>query len=50
MADRWPVRMRVAKGEEPDRLWRMMNELWPSYDAYQEKTDREIPLVVLERV
>ena len=49
MGDRWPVRMRVAEGEERERLWRMMNELWPHYDAYAEKTDREIPVVVLER-
>jgi len=50
MGDRWPVRMRVAEGEERERLWRMMNELWPHYDAYAEKTDREIPVVVLERL
>jgi proline iminopeptidase len=50
MADRWPVRMRLAEGEERERLWRMMNELWPHYDAYAEKTDREIPAVVLERI
>jgi len=23
---------------------------WPAYDDYQQKTDREIPVVVLERV
>ena len=50
MGDRWPVRMRVADGDERERLWRMMNELWPHYDAYAEKTDREIPVVVLERL
>jgi len=27
-----------------------MTEVWPDYDAYQKKTDREIPLVILERV
>jgi hypothetical protein len=26
-----------------------MTEVWPDYDDYQEKTDREIPVVVLER-
>jgi deazaflavin-dependent oxidoreductase (nitroreductase family) len=50
MGDRWPVRMRVAEGEERERLWRMMNEHWQHYDAYAEKTDREIPVVVLERM
>jgi hypothetical protein len=29
-------------------MWRHMTEVWPDYDAYQEKTDREIPIVVLE--
>jgi proline iminopeptidase len=50
MGDRWSVRMRVAEGEERERLWRMMNELWPHYDEYAEKTEREIPVVVLERL
>src|SRR3954469_19544104 len=48
-ADRFPVRASVAEGEERERLWRLMNEVWPDYDAYQERTDREIPVVVLER-
>jgi hypothetical protein len=26
-----------------------MAEHWPDYDNYQEKTDREIPIVILER-
>src|SRR5579875_833724 len=44
-----PVRARVAEGEERQRLWSRMNEVWPAYDEYQAKTDREIPVVVLER-
>jgi len=40
---------RVAEGEERDRLWRKANEVWSHYDEYQTKTDREIPVVVLER-
>ena len=44
-----PVRARVAGGEERERLWRLMAEAWPAYDDYQAKTDREIPVVVLER-
>jgi len=27
-----------------------MNEIWPHYDEYATKTDREIPVVVLERM
>ena len=44
-----PVRARVAEGEERERLWKLMNEDWPAYDSYQENTDRQIPVVVLER-
>jgi deazaflavin-dependent oxidoreductase (nitroreductase family) len=47
--DVFPARARTAEGEERDRLWRKANEVWPHYDEYQTKTDREIPVVVLER-
>jgi hypothetical protein len=30
-------------------MWRTMTATWPAYDDYQSKTDREIPVVVLER-
>lgn len=43
-----PVRMSVAEGDERERLWAKMIEVWPDYAAYQEKTDRQIPIVVLE--
>ena len=45
----FPARARTAEGEERDRLWRKANEVWPHYDEYQTRTDREIPVVVLER-
>jgi deazaflavin-dependent oxidoreductase (nitroreductase family) len=44
-----PVRASVAEGEERDRLWTAMTEVWPDYDEYQKKTDRQIPVVVLSR-
>jgi deazaflavin-dependent oxidoreductase (nitroreductase family) len=44
-----PVRAYVAEGEERERLWKLMNEDWPAYDSYQANTDRQIPVVVLER-
>jgi deazaflavin-dependent oxidoreductase (nitroreductase family) len=47
--ERIPVRPSVAEGEERDRLWKHMAEVWPDYDKYQERTDREIPVVVFER-
>ena len=48
-ADHVAVRARVAEGEERERLWAMMTEVWPDYDSYQARTDRQIPVVVLER-
>ena len=44
-----PVRATVADGAERQRLWSLMAEVWPAYDDYQAKTDREIPIVVLDR-
>jgi proline iminopeptidase len=48
--EKFRARARDAQGEERERLWRAMNEIWPHYDEYQTKTDREIPVVVLERL
>jgi deazaflavin-dependent oxidoreductase (nitroreductase family) len=45
----FPARARTAEGEERERLWRKANEVWPHYDEYQTQTDREIPVVLLER-
>src|SRR3954447_3803544 len=47
--DRFKVRTRDATPEEKAEVWSTMTREWPSYDDYQEKTDREIPVVVLER-
>jgi deazaflavin-dependent oxidoreductase (nitroreductase family) len=47
--DRFKARARTATSEERPDLWEMMNERWPSYDEYQRKTRRDIPVVVLER-
>jgi deazaflavin-dependent oxidoreductase (nitroreductase family) len=44
-----PVRAATAEGEERSRLWSLMSEVWPAYDDYQTKTDRQIPVVVLSR-
>ena len=41
---------RTAEAEEKPRLWRIVNDVWPNYDAYQERTDRVIPVVVLSPV
>ena len=48
-ADRFAARARVATDEERARIWPLMTEVWPDYDNYTKKTDRQIPIVVLER-
>ena len=47
--DRFKAKDRVATAEERARMWSTMTKEWPAYDDYQKKTDREIPIVVLER-
>jgi deazaflavin-dependent oxidoreductase (nitroreductase family) len=41
-------RARVATGEERSRLWALMTGVYRTYDAYQQKTRREIPVVVID--
>jgi deazaflavin-dependent oxidoreductase (nitroreductase family) len=45
--DHIPVVARTASAEEKPRLWKAMTDIWPNYDVYQSRTEREIPLVVL---
>jgi deazaflavin-dependent oxidoreductase (nitroreductase family) len=45
--DRMSAQARTATSDEKPRLWQIMRELWPNYDQYQSRTDREIPVVVL---
>jgi deazaflavin-dependent oxidoreductase (nitroreductase family) len=40
-------RARTATPEQRARLWPELVHLYPSYESYQRKTSREIPLVVL---
>jgi deazaflavin-dependent oxidoreductase (nitroreductase family) len=44
------VRAEEADAEEKARLWQKMVEIYPTYDDYQTKTKREIPLLVLRPV
>lgn len=48
-SEAFPARASTATGEERERLWELAARQWPDYDAYQERTGREIPVVVLER-
>jgi deazaflavin-dependent oxidoreductase (nitroreductase family) len=47
--EKFKVRARDANPEEKPELWKIMTAEWPAYDEYQTKTDRQIPVVVLER-
>jgi deazaflavin-dependent oxidoreductase (nitroreductase family) len=47
--DRFKAHARVANDEEKPRMWQKMTAAWPDYDSYQQKTDRVLPIVVLER-
>jgi len=44
------VRATEARGEKKVRLWQRLIRMYPSYEDYQKRTDREIPVVVLEPV
>ena len=40
---------RTAEGAEREELWAESLKQWPNYDIYQSRTDRKIPVVVVER-
>jgi deazaflavin-dependent oxidoreductase (nitroreductase family) len=44
-----PVTARTATPAEKQRVWPIMVKEWPDYDAYQRKTERDIPVVLLRR-
>ena len=39
----------TATARQKPRLWGLMVSIWPDYEQYQTKTEREIPVVILER-
>ena len=41
------VTVREATPEEKERLWPRLVEIWPSYEGYQKRTERQIPLAIL---
>jgi F420H(2)-dependent quinone reductase len=46
--ERRRVRAREASDAERERLWPRLTEVWPDYDRYQRRTERKIPVVILE--
>ena len=47
--DKFEAKIREAGDDEKPEMWSKMTSTWPAYDDYQEKTDRVIPIVVLQR-
>jgi F420H(2)-dependent quinone reductase len=47
-SERRPIRARVASEQERKRLWPMVVQKYSGYAAYQQRTERRIPLVILE--
>ena len=48
-AERFEARATTASPKKRPRLWRIMTSIWPEYDRYQARTEREIPVVIIER-
>lgn len=47
-ADKRDYLAREVTGDEKALWWQRSLEVWPAYASYQEKTDRPIPVFVLE--
>lgn len=48
--DRYQAVARPAESPERERLWAESVKVWPKYDEYQSRTDRRIPVVVIEPI
>jgi len=48
-SERRKVRARRATPEEKERLWPVVVDVYAPYEEYQRKTDRDIPVILLER-
>jgi deazaflavin-dependent oxidoreductase (nitroreductase family) len=46
--DVFEAEARTAPAEEKPRLWGIMRDVWPNYDVYQSRIERDIPVVVLQ--
>jgi deazaflavin-dependent oxidoreductase (nitroreductase family) len=43
-----PLRARTASADEKAELWPVIVKAYPSYGDYQRRTERDIPVVILE--
>ena len=46
----YQARARVAAGDERERLFAAQAAIMPNFKAYQDKTTRQLPVIVLERI
>lgn len=42
------VTARRATPAEADALWPRLTEIWPAWDTYKTRTDRDFPVMILE--
>lgn len=49
-ADHFKCRARVTGGAERARLWQQMADMYPPFVDYQKKTEREIPVIALDKL
>ena len=49
-ADKFAATMSVAEGQDREKLWKMMVEIYPPFEEYQQNTSRQIPVAVLSPV
>jgi deazaflavin-dependent oxidoreductase (nitroreductase family) len=49
LGDKFAAVARTASDREKPALWQKMLEVWPEYDDYQARTERVIPVVIVER-
>ncbi len=49
-AENFAARASTAKGARREKLWAKMADIWPDYEKYQRRTERQIPVVELERM
>jgi deazaflavin-dependent oxidoreductase (nitroreductase family) len=50
LTERFAARAETLSAEEKARVWPHLLDIWPPYAEYQEKTDRDIPVVRLRRI
>ena len=49
-AEKFPVRAKIAEGEERERLFNAQAALMPFFAEYQQQTTRQIPVIIFERI